>query len=520
MRSTRSIKIRGLCLLCCGLLMLSLMGNAPAAGLNDELSFAVKSVKTRKLNPLVAVEREVQSVLNLIYEPLVKLNDAYDPVPGLGLALKWECSGDGKTWTFKLRDDVRFHDGTPMTSADVVATINEILRLGENNEGQYQTLKYIVSNAAVNDDTEIVITAKRPCYGLLYAMTFPVLKADEVQADNPVGTGPYRVIAFDPEIQLLLNAFTDWHNGTAGYKELNFAFFDENKDLLTEYEYKRVDSIITRSATAAQYRGGNSSLNVTYRTNQLEVMMMNFSAFPLDDKEIRLAIRYSIDIDAIAEQVYGDMVLRTNTPLIPDTWTYYDSGEVKYDPDKAAEILAAKGWRDTDDDGVLDMIRDGSKRNLALRIYVYEEQENSVRIQAANLIADYLIRLGINATVKTMTFSEAAEKLSKRSYDLCLCAFQMDLVPDPGFLLMKGNTANYMGYRSDDMDALFKKLRSATAKDAYRSALHEIQALFLKDCPFVCLYYRTGTILTRRLFTNVMDVREPEVLRGIEYAEP
>ena len=296
--------------------------------------------------------------------------------------------------------------------------------------------------------------------------------------------------------------------------------YDTNKALLSDYEYKKVDAIVTRSATAAQYYGGNSSLNVGYRTQQLEVLMMNHSSFPLEDPDIRRAIRYAIDIDAIASSVYADLVVRTDTPLIPDTWTYQGSELYTYDPDKAREILAAKGWSDTNGDGVLDMLQDGNKRNLKLRIYVYEEQENSVRIQAANMIADYLVAVGINADVTPMTYSEAKTKLSKRSYDLCLCAFQMDTVPDPGFLLMIGNVCNYMGYRSKDMDAIFSRLRKALTKAEYQQALFDVQELYAKDCPFICLYYRTGAILTRTLFTGVTDVREPDVLRGIEDAVP
>lgn len=372
----------------------------------------------------------------------------------------------------------------------------------------------------MNDRQHFVIDAARPCYGLLYSLTFPVLKADQVNLTQPLGTGPYYVTQYNPGQELLLTAYDDYWNGRAGYREMNIMFYDTNRSLLSAYEYKQVDAIITRSATAAQYRGGSSSLNVTYRTQQLEVLMMNHQEFPLEDPEIRQAIRYAIDIDTIAANVYTDMVVRTDTPLIPNTWTYKDNDLYTYDPEKAKEILAAKGWNDTDGDGVLDMLRDGAKRNLKLRIYVYEEQENSVRIQAANMIADYLKVLGINATVTTMTYSEAKTKLEKRSYDLCLCAFQMDTVPDPGFLLMIGNVCNYMAYRSKEMDSLFSRLRKATDQGSYQQALFEIQDLFAKDCPFICLYYRTGAVLTRTLFFTVRDVREPDVLRGIENALP
>lgn len=512
--TNRSIRINAL-LLAAALMICPLC----ALGETPTLTIGVKSVKTFSLNPLTPAEREMQGVTSLIYDSLVTLDDNYDPVPCI--ATKWDAYDNGTTWLFTLRSGVTFHDGTEMTAYDVVATINRILALAEEGQGQYMNLKYMIKSVSASDKYMLVINAERPCYGLLYALTFPILKADEVESELPIGTGPYYVTDFSPGQELLLTANEDYWNGAPGYKELNVMFYTTNKDLLSAYEYKNVDAIVTKSATAAQYRGGTSSLNVPYRAQQLEVVMMNESSYPLEDPDIRRAIRYAIDIDAIADTAYGDMVVRTDTPMIPGTWMYKDNELYRYDPDMARQILADKGWSDTDGDGVLDLLKDGSKRNLKLRIYVYEEQENSVRIQAANMIADYLVAVGINADVTTFSFKEAKVKLEKRSYDLCLCSFQMDEVPDPGFLLMKGNVCNYMGYRSDKMDELFKKgLRKAIDKSAYQQYLYDIQDLFAEDCPFICMYYRTGAILTRTLFIPVHDVREPNVLRGLEAFYP
>ena len=158
----------------------------------------------------------------------------------------------------------------------------------------------------------------------------------------------------------------------------------------------------------------------------------------------------------------------------------------------------------------------GKLARMHLRLYVYEEQENSVRVEVANRIADALMQVGIECKVETLTYKEARDKLKAGSYDLCLAAFNIDFTPDPGYLLISGNNCNYMRYKSTEMDNLFKTLRAAQEESAYRAALQSIQTLFWNDCPFVCLYYRNGSVLTRKMFTDARDVREPEVLRGIE----
>ena len=124
--------------------------------------------------------------------------------------------------------------------------------------------------------------------------------------------------------------------------------------------------------------------------------------------------------------------------------------------------------------------------------------------------------MGIQAVVESYTFPTVAARLNARNFDMAIAAFQMDVVPDPGFLLMTGNTGNYVGYRSTDMDNLFKKLRTQMTFEDFQQTLMDIQDLYIADCPFICMWYRSGALLTRKVFTVVRDVREPEILRGIE----
>ena len=92
----------------------------------------------------------------------------------------------------------------------------------------------------------------------------------------------------------------------------------------------------------------------------------------------------------------------------------------------------------------------------------------------------------------------------------------MDVCPDPGFILIRGNTGNYCRYKSSRMTELCEQLRKEYSFQGYRQRLMEIQSLFAEDCPFICMWYRCGALLTRKVFTTVRDVREPEILRGIE----
>ena len=496
--------------------------SARATTMDDILSLGMISVKTQYLNPLQAEEREFQSITALVYEGLFSLDDDY--MPQLNLAASCDSTTDGKHWTVRIRPDVYFHNGQQCTAYDVEATINEILRLAESGLGQYNQLKYIISSVTVNSAESLQITVSRPYYGVRFALTFPVLPRDQVQAAQPAGTGPFKVDQFLPANLLQLSANENYWNGAPTVKGINVEFKATNRELIMDYEYNRIDAAITRSASAGQYQTGLTNLNIAYRTRQLETLLLNDSAnaFPLNNPEIRKAIRCAIDFDAIANTVYMGMAKRTDTPLPAGTWMYKDNDAYAYNPEKARQILDEQGWKSNPnrDNGIryttVTVKGKQEERRLRLGLYVYEEQDNSVRVQVAGLIADYLAAVGISVHVETVSYATAAARLQARNYDMAIAAFQMDAVPDPGFLLMPGNTGNYTGYRSTAMDKLCKAMREEREFSQYKQLLWDIQDQFAEDCPFICMWYRAGALLTRKVFTTVRDVREPEILRGIE----
>lgn len=501
-------------------LLLALWLLLPARGqaqymTDSGVHLGIISTASTQVNPLTPVEREFMSVIDLMYEGLMYLDDSYQPQ--VCLAERYNCTSNGKTWYFYLRSDVTFHDGTPLTAADVVATVQEILRLAEDGQGRYASLKYFVNSIEASDSRTVVIKTNRANYGFLYAMTFPILKAGEVQSPNPVGTGAYYLDMFEPGVYMLLSAYTGWWKNIPDYRQVLVNFFSTNRELISAYEYSNVDAVLTRAITAAQYRSGVSSYNIDYRTTQLETLLMNNTVRELNDVRVRQAIRYLIDMDDLVNNVYYGMVTRTDTPLIPGTWTYWSEGnQQQYNKQRAMELLDEAGWDTYNENGVRTRVIDGKVANLQVRFYVYEEQDNSVRVEVANRIAEQLRSAGIGCNLTTLTYKEAAARLKAANFDLCLAAFNIDFTPDPGYLLMSGNSGNYMRYKSAEMDKLFSTLRASQEYGVYSQTLQRIQDLFWQDCPLVCLYYRNGAILTRQMFTDARDVREPEVLRGIE----
>ena len=487
--------------------------------MEDDLIVGIQSTKTTAIRPLEPLERDFMSIYDLMYDGLMVINDDYLPE----CALAESYSHNGKNWTFKLRENLKFSDGSAVTADDVVATAQWILNKANNTEntdkGYYMNLKYFVSSISARDDRTVVVKASRNYYGFLYAMTFPILPAWALETDNPPGTGAYMVESFVPGNTLQLVVNPNWWQTPPQVSSILFMMHQLPADVIESYEYARVDAAFTRQIASAQYKSGTSSLALDYRTNQLECLLMNHSAFPLNSQNVREAIRYLVNVDYIAQQIYNGMVERTNTPFVAGTWMYNDNlgAYFKQDASKAIALLDEDGWSDTNDDGILDKPNDkGDSVKLEMDLYVYEEPDNDVRLETANYIKDTLEDYGFSINIMTVSYAQAAQKLSAGAYDLCLASYAMDVCPDAGFMLIAGNTGNYSRYRSSTMTDLCTELRSQMDQPSYQYTLYKIQEQFAKDCPFICMFYRSGTVLTRKMYTTVRDVRELELLKGIE----
>lgn len=510
------MKKRMLCLLAAFLL---LPGFGLGENVQDSIIIGMVSTRTYEVRPFQPQEAGVMSLYGAVYESLVSIDD--NGVPQPYLAENWMETGGGNTWTFTLRDNVTFSDGTPLVAGDVVASCQYLLKLAKDDQltdhGFYQNIRYTVSSISATDDKTVVVKAARDYYGVLYSMTFPVVPAAQVEMAGPLGTGAYKISAFAPGSYMLLNVNEHWWQSEPQVKEITASFFASNKELITAYEYGRVDTAFTRSVAAAQYKSGINSLSIAYSTRQLELLLLNHKVFPLDSLKVRQAIRYAINKKLIAQNVYMGMTVDADTPVSSDSWLYYDQESTfVYNPDKARELLAEDGWTDLDGDGTLDKVVGDGVKHLYLQMCVYEDPENDVRFETANMIRDYLAAVGITVQPSTMTYSEVQAMLEAGSFEMSVCAFQVDVVPDYGYFLRKGNTGNYCRYVSSDMTSLIDTLRTNESQADFAYTTQAIQQLFAGDVPFICLFYRAGSILTRKMYTTVRTLREFELLRGIE----
>lgn len=506
--------------------LLPAFGSAASSGLSA-LTVGIAATPDVQLRPLELNQRDMVSVLDMVYEGLFTIDDNYQPQPEL--AYSYSFISNNQRLEVILRDDVTFHNGKKLNAYDVAATLDYMYELSGfdrdlNSEvelterGLYYSTFYSIKSWEVTDERTILFTLRRASYGSLYSLTFPILPAEEVRSEMPSGTGPYKYDGYEPESILWLAANSTWWKRIPQIRNIRVNIYPDTESVLTAFDLQFIDTAMTRSINASRYSGSLNSFSLQARTRQLEALLINraFSVFKSDNDGknlVREAISYAINRSELISSTYQGMASVAYTPIPVGTWMSNETTiNDKYDPLMAAALLDSAGYKMADDG---KRYKDG-KPFPTMYLLVYDEPGSRVRTNAANKIKDQLAAVGIPVIVSTKSRDYTITKLKSGDYSLALVAFNFDVNPDPGFTLTSTASCNYTRYRSDDMNDLLAQLRKSATPDEYRYAMNLIQDQFEQDIPYIALYWRAGALLSRNAFTDARDIRELELLRGTE----
>lgn len=273
------------------------------------------------------------------------------------LAESWEVSEDGRTYTFHLREGVKFHDGTDFTSADVVYTFEFVT--GARPGGIYvNQFGPFIESISAPDDYTFVVTLTSPWEEFLTSLhrawAFLILSQEAVESAGEdygrsvlVGTGPFKFQSWEPGEELVLVRNEE-------YWDPELPYLDEIRFQLVRDGSVRVLNVRTGSADIAQdppieqlrTLGGASDLQVvSVPGNPMISIQMNTSVAPFDDVRVRRAVFHALDRQSIVDSFYGEYA-DVAADLVPSWHWLHDPGHegVAYDPQAAAELLAEAGY--------------------------------------------------------------------------------------------------------------------------------------------------------------------------------
>ncbi|MFA5552705.1 MAG: ABC transporter substrate-binding protein [Trueperaceae bacterium] len=444
------------------------------------------------LNLATSTGYPVGSVAANVFSGLVRTNA--DGWHEGDLAESWTVSDDNLVYTFTLRE-ATFHDGTPVTSADVVYSMEEVLA---PFHGRFATAYQRIESIAAPDERTVVITLAQPFAPLLSLLTVfdaAVLPKHLYEGTDilnnplnnaPVGSGPFR--------------FADWVRGErVEIVRYDDYFRQDEKALLDRIIFRIVPQDVARS-TALEVGEADLVWGFYIPTTDLErldadpnlatwtgitipslyFMFVNNNTPGLDDARVRQAIMHAIDRDQIVEQAQGGLGQAASGPFGAGfPFSYTEATDYRdlypYDPERARELMAEAGVGD-----------------LTLR-FVYDSARGAFGA-AAEIMRDQLRQIGITLEIQPAERSVMVERVYGGDYDLSMQSFTSGGDPATGYHRIYLSAApgtpfvNATGYNNPEVDALLQQAGGLGDLEARQDVYAQVNAILARDLPTLVMF--------------------------------
>jgi len=406
-----------------------------------------------------------------------------------GLALKWTPNSDGSVWTFDLRQNVKWHDGTPFTADDVVATMERLVKAG--NSG----LKGVLppGGAVAKDANTVVFTLAGGNGNFPYLVSVfnaqtlitPKAYAAGTTLDKvPAGTGAWKLKTYNAQTGATFERNPDWWGGKTPLDGLEFIFFDATGPMVTAYQGQQVDALVQFDVLSGKSLLTDTNFNLIAAEAALHRQIwMRCDTGQFAKKEVRQALAYTFDRPALIQQLFQGKAQLGNDHVIWQGYPYYDSSV----PQRAQDIAKAKS-----------LLSAAGVSNLTATLHAGQLLEIP---DLAALLKSQASQAGItlNVVVESLnTFYGAQWCPAKPADPPCSGAAELGIVdyghrgtPDVylnAALKTKG-IWNSSQYSSAAFDQAFTDFQTAVGVDAQKAACNKIETILLEDTPIGLPYF-------------------------------
>lgn len=372
-------------------------GEAADSEYKDTLVFAMNT-DVQSLDPQIQNDTTSEQVVKMLYNTLLKFED--DGTVVGDLAESWSVSEDKLTWTFNLKQGVKFHNGKELTSADVKATFDRALNA---EAGGLRTTEIIKMFTAVEapDPYTVTITTDGP-YGpmesLMCNMSLGIMDADYIEkygldlgtsVEGENGTGPFKVVSWERDQEIVVERFDDYFGTPAKLQTVVYTIIPEAASRVIALETGEVD-VIDKPTDEDLARLEADTENFTVlRKPTISQRLFRFGCNDpiISNTKVRQAIVYAIDRQAIIDALFTGSAYPSTAPLAPVTFGYSDLGEIEQDLELAKSLLAEAGYPDGFD----------------TKIVTTERYQNGIEL--AEIISQQLAEIGINAKIEVWEWS-------------------------------------------------------------------------------------------------------------------
>jgi peptide/nickel transport system substrate-binding protein len=441
----------------------------------------------------------------LIYDTLVEEAGISNFIPGL--AETWDVSDDGLVWTFKIREGVTFHDGTPLNAEEVAWSLNWTL------EYEPETFSFYLANfeeIVALDDTTLQVTLSDPVgnmeYLLMYVWILPrsvwegmtyddIMEFEDLSAG--IGTGPYKLVEWVEGEYLILEANEDYWRGAPAIDRMVWQEFATEDAMVQALQAGEIDVAddIPRTAVPTLQDAENIEVPIMESTVIDELILNSHEdgtqPASLNDPAVRLAIAHAIDKQQIVNVAFLGYA-EPATVVIPTSMGDWHNSEIQGIPFDLAEgnrILDEAGYLDSDNDGVRE---DPEGNPLEYRL---NSEDGATETRILEIIADGLAQIGISAPPAPMDPDSLIALYPAFDFDLILWGWGLD--PDPDFAMLiftcderaEGGW-NDSGYCDEEFDEMYIQQGITVDHEARRQLIWQMEEKLFNDKPYITLDYQ------------------------------
>lgn len=464
------------------------------------------------LVPMLAQDDTARTISALIFNGLTRFSTDGTIVPDL--ATRWEIDPQSRSYIFHLRQDVHWHDGTPLTVDDVLFTYALLASPARNDpvwrnvraerEGDWSVRIFLQNNVYIPLLEYVAI-------GILPRHLLEGVGADQIIFTpfnlEPVGTGPYRIEEIAEDF-VLLRANEDYFSGSPRIRYLKFKFYPNAKAIITALERGEVEGVSYLPSSEIDRVSKLTDVRV-YSTPLAgySVLYFNLRRSTFYERVIRRAIAHAINREYLVNEVQGGMADPLEGPIMPTSWAYAaDVRRYPYDPERSRDLLEQAGWTEG-----LDGVRVKGDAQLSLTLLTTDLPGQS---ELAEAIADQLREVGFEINVEIKGPSVLLNDfLRKFDFDIALYTWLLNgLDPDPYVTWHSSQMKsgwNFSGFIVPRVDEALQNARNTLDQNERKQMYADFQRAFAEEVPSLMLLSPRYSFAVR---TTVRNVTVPAVL--------
>jgi peptide/nickel transport system substrate-binding protein len=451
------------------------------------------------LDPRIGTDAQSERIGELIFEGLLRRDENFKLQPRL--AESWEIS-DPLTYLFHLRRGVRFHDGRPMTSADVKWTLDSMLNGGVRS-AKTSAYRYI-DRIEAPDDFTVIIRLKEPYAALLWNLSdgaigiVPAGSGEEL-AQHPIGTGPFRFVSQAQDREVVLERNDQYWGKSAGLARVRFNVVPDATTRALELRKGSADveiDALPGDMVVALARQPQLLVERAPGTGY-QYLAMNLRDPILKDVRVRQALAYATDRQPILHYLWHDMARPANSVLPPQSWAYDSHAKVyPYDAAKARQLLDEAGYP-------------AGPGGVRFHLTMKTSTDESTRLLCA-VLQQQLRQVGIALDIRSYEFATFYADVVRGAFQLYSLRWVGGSNQDPDIFENAFDSASFAprranrGYYSNpEVDRLIAEARRSVDLSQRAAAYDRIQEILNEDLPYVNLWWADNVLVHTRRLENV-----------------